>query len=105
MDGIDDRHTAPGLGWQVLAACAGTDDPDLFFPDRSDYPVEALAICQGCPVRRACRSHAFDQPERVGVWGGLTEREREDLLRPRLVQPQARRPSAWVGLRLRRLGA
>ena len=65
---MDDISNDNGLGWQVDALCRGIDDPDLFFPDRSDIPAEALAICHGCPVQLACRAHALAQPERFGVW-------------------------------------
>lgn len=37
----------------------------------------------GCPVRALCLAEALDNRIEWGVWGGLTERERRQLLRQR----------------------
>jgi WhiB family redox-sensing transcriptional regulator len=65
--------------WLDQAACAKTN-PDLFFPPRgvgrrSKHAQAAKEICAGCPVRRDCLQWALDNDE-VGIWGGLTQRER-----------------------------
>ncbi|MEY9968524.1 WhiB family redox-sensing transcriptional regulator [Streptacidiphilus sp. MAP12-16] len=39
----------------------------------------ARAVCLGCPVRAQCRQFALALGERHGVWGGLTESEREEI--------------------------
>jgi WhiB family redox-sensing transcriptional regulator len=46
------------------AACAGHDDPDLWFPERGegDCEQEALRICGGCQVRSACLAYALPRP-------------------------------------------
>lgn len=36
-------------------------------------------MCAACPVVAQCRSHALEVREPYGVWGGLTEAEREVL--------------------------
>lgn len=66
--------------WRALAACRGMDT-DIFYPEgrgRSLRAREAIAkeICGSCPVARQCREAAAGQPERFGIWGGLTEGER-----------------------------
>jgi WhiB family redox-sensing transcriptional regulator len=66
--------------WRALAACRGMDT-DIFYPEgrgRSLRAREAIAkeICGSCPVARQCRESATGQPERFGIWGGLTEGER-----------------------------
>jgi WhiB family redox-sensing transcriptional regulator len=33
-----------------------------------------------CPVRAQCAAHALTVREPYGVWGGLTEDEREELM-------------------------
>lgn len=33
-----------------------------------------------CPVRAQCAAHALQVREPYGVWGGLTEDEREELM-------------------------
>ena len=37
----------------------------------------------GCPVRFDCLAEALDNRIEWGVWGGMTERERRQLLRQR----------------------
>jgi WhiB family redox-sensing transcriptional regulator len=71
--------------WQVAAQCRGRDD--LFFhphgerePMRGERDAAAKAVCARCPVRRECLAHALDSAEPYGVWGGLSETEREVLL-------------------------
>lgn len=45
-----------------------------------------------CPVRAECAAHALAVREPYGVWGGLTEDEREELMgraRTRLIPASA----------------
>ena len=74
--------------WQLHGACR-KEDTDLFFhpegergPRRENREKSAKAICATCPVVAACRAHALAAREPYGVWGGLSEHEREDLLAP-----------------------
>lgn len=69
--------------WQDRANCAGVD-PELFFPSRGASTREAKAVCQGCEVRAECLDHAIENGEKVGIWGGLSERQR------RVIRRQAR---------------
>jgi WhiB family transcriptional regulator, redox-sensing transcriptional regulator len=67
--------------WRSAAACLSAD-PELFFPVSDSGPslaqaAEAKAICAGCPVRRQCLSFALRTRQVHGIWGGLTERERD----------------------------
>jgi WhiB family redox-sensing transcriptional regulator len=71
--------------WQLEGACRG-EDPNLFFhPEgergaaREAREVAAKAICAQCPVMRECAEHALAVREPYGVWGGLSEDERERL--------------------------
>lgn len=71
---------------KLIAANGGTpceDKPDLFFPEdigdpeiRKESIAEALAICESCPLREACLSHAIKSGERFGIWGGTLASER-----------------------------
>lgn len=71
------------MTWRHLAACRGMD-PDIFHPDRGGDSGQAKAICAGCPVREECLEYAVVAGERLGVWGGMAERERRQLrVRPR----------------------
>lgn len=72
--------------WQLHAACRGNPAP--FFhpygerePSRSRRQQAAKAVCATCPVLPACRRHALAAREPYGVWGGLSEEERDALLR------------------------
>jgi WhiB family redox-sensing transcriptional regulator len=72
--------------WQTDAACRRAD-PDLFFhpwgerdPSRSRRDAAAKAVCAACPVQLPCREVALATYEPYGVWGGLTEAEREQIL-------------------------
>ena len=74
--------------WQLLGACRSVDS-ELFFhpegergPRRSNRERAAKAICAGCPVLATCREAALAAREPYGVWGGLAEHEREEILGP-----------------------
>lgn len=41
-------------------------------------PAVAKRFCQRCPVVAECLDEAMANPALLGVWGGLTERERND---------------------------
>ena len=69
--------------WQLVGTCREAD-PSLFFhpegergPARRARDAAALAICASCPVITPCRAHALQVREPYGVWGGLTEDDRE----------------------------
>ncbi len=66
--------------WTLQAKCRGMED--ALFPEGKDQK-RARAVCMGCPVRAECLAEALDHRIEWGVWGGLTERERRQLLRQR----------------------
>jgi WhiB family transcriptional regulator, redox-sensing transcriptional regulator len=73
--------------WQSRGRCR-TLGPTLFFGTdrergarREERERAAKRVCAGCPVRDPCRDHALQVREVYGVWGGLTELEREQVLR------------------------
>ena len=55
---------------------------DALFPEAVDQK-RARGVCMGCPVRFDCLAEALDNRIEWGVWGGMTERERRQLLRQR----------------------
>jgi WhiB family redox-sensing transcriptional regulator len=75
--------------WQDQAACACFDTRLFFHPTgergESHQARERAAkrVCAGCPVLGPCRAYALAAREPYGVWGGLSEDERSDLLRTR----------------------
>ena len=66
--------------WPLRAKCRGMND--ALFPEGKDQK-RAKSICMGCPVRAQCLAEALDNRIEWGVWGGMTERERRQLLRQR----------------------
>jgi WhiB family redox-sensing transcriptional regulator len=76
--------------WQVKAACRGPQAA-VFFPpshfERKDEKFEreqrAKAICQTCAVREPCLSFAVKIREPHGIWGGLNELERKQVIAQR----------------------
>jgi WhiB family transcriptional regulator, redox-sensing transcriptional regulator len=68
--------------WRMAGACRGLN-PDIFYPDEDDEADVAKAICESCVVQVACLEHALLRREKVGVWGGATERERRRMIRQR----------------------
>ena len=68
--------------WHQHGACRGAD-PNLFFPERGESVKEAKAVCARCPVRAECLEYALENHEVVGIWGGLSARERRQLSRTR----------------------
>lgn len=73
--------------WQLRGACRGMDAAHFFHPEgergpaRAQRELHAKQVCQGCPVLVQCRNHALDVQELYGVWGGLSEAERTEILR------------------------
>ena len=73
--------------WQIRGACRGMDSALFFHPEnergsaRSGREARAKQICATCPVLAQCRTHALAVREPYGVWGGLSESERDDLVR------------------------
>ena len=69
--------------WRLSAACRSAD-PELFFPVSSigkslEQTVEAKAVCAPCLVRRQCLDFALRTRQAHGVWGGMTEEERNSV--------------------------
>ncbi|MFD8774549.1 WhiB family transcriptional regulator [Streptomyces sp. NPDC059916] len=82
--------------WTEDAACAGEETVTFFPAGTTGTPIEsdvqyAKAICKGCPVRRQCLAHALTFREHYGVWGGLDENERAEMLRQARLAAERRR--------------
>ena len=73
--------------WQLKAACRGPQAA-VFFPpstfERKDEKLEresrAKDICRTCPVKNPCLEYAVRIREPHGIWGGLNEAERKQLV-------------------------
>ena len=68
--------------WREHAACIG--QTAVFFPpdDRAAAlkwdPRPAQAICDACPSFDACRAWVRANPQRHGVWAGMSPAQREN---------------------------
>jgi WhiB family redox-sensing transcriptional regulator len=60
------------------AGCRDTD-ADVFYPVEGGSAEPAKRICSRCPVESECLEWALSQGEDMGVWGGMSERERARL--------------------------
>jgi WhiB family redox-sensing transcriptional regulator len=85
--------------WHNDAECSGIDTrykgeeyTDIFYPPRDkdlykDIANEGKSYCFGngetlpCPVRLNCLWEAIRTDEQHGIWGGLSHRERNALVR------------------------
>ncbi|OXM67019.1 WhiB family transcriptional regulator [Amycolatopsis vastitatis] len=73
--------------WQLEGSCRGMDSASFFHPDgergpaRARREARAKAVCLSCPVLEMCRSHALAVHEPYGIWGGLSESERENIIK------------------------
>ncbi len=72
--------------WQFEGACREADPALFFHPEgergaaRRRRAEAAKAICATCPVLEQCRGQSLRVREPYGVWGGLSEDERAELL-------------------------
>lgn len=64
--------------WQMDARCHDSD-PAVFFGDTRHDLDAAARVCGGCRVREECLAYALETDAEVGVWGGLSARERRKL--------------------------
>ena len=83
---------------QSRSADDGFEDPELFFPmsgvGRAQQTERAKAVCARCPVRVRCLDLALRSGRLAhGIFGGMTERERRELLRrsPATLEPSRRK--------------
>lgn len=73
--------------WQVHGACRGPEST-VFFPpssgERREHreirEMKAKEICAQCAVSVECLDYALAIREPHGIWGGLNEFERHELL-------------------------
>jgi WhiB family redox-sensing transcriptional regulator len=73
--------------WQARAACRGPQAIVFFPPSHVERKEERLSrersaksICRTCAVRQDCLDYAIRIRETHGIWGGLNEGERKQIL-------------------------
>ncbi len=72
--------------WQRYGRCRDRSGVQFFHPEddpgrisRRLREIAAKQICQECPVRPQCATHALVIGEEYGIWGGFSENERQLL--------------------------
>lgn len=72
--------------WQLEGSCRAMSPEAFFHPEgerglaRRSRIEAAKKVCLACPVLRQCREHALTVREPYGVWGGMSEDERDAFL-------------------------
>ncbi|MEV0445349.1 WhiB family transcriptional regulator [Streptomyces spectabilis] len=71
--------------WHSRGACYGMAparaDKIFFHTSRNRRAIaEAKRMCAVCPVKKDCFTYAIDNEIRHGIWGGLTDKERQPWL-------------------------
>lgn len=74
-----------GFTWQLRGACRNVNH-DLFYSDDDERPIErrlreqhAREVCRSCPVTTLCLEYALEIEEPHGMWGGMSEAERQRI--------------------------
>ncbi len=80
--------------WRQYSACQG--HPTWWWYRRpggrlAGPHLDALRICEACPVRTACLEHALATPEEIGLWGGIPEKQRHRMRARRLAVERGER--------------
>lgn len=73
-------HPYVDIAWHDDALCAYVGD-DWWFPEKGESTKDAKKICRSCPVRAECLDYALTWRQAFGVWGGVSERGRRDLIK------------------------
>lgn len=72
-----------------MSALCAQIDPDLWFDydehtrrakERQRQVAVAKAICASCPLLMACRDYGLETRQPYGIWGGLDEDDRQNVL-------------------------
>jgi WhiB family redox-sensing transcriptional regulator len=75
---LDEETPVRPEQWMDWALCTA-EDPELFFPKSNGRAKKAKAVCARCAVAAECLAFAQKNGIVEGVWGGLTEAERQNL--------------------------
>ena len=63
----------PDTSWMVDALCKEIGG-DFWHPEKGQFDIVQIAkrVCNMCPVKQECLTHALDVGEPHGIWGGVT---------------------------------
>jgi hypothetical protein len=62
--------------------------PDEMYEEEENVEARAMQhiikqICSDCPIRFLCLDYAITAREQHGIWGGMTTKERNEIIRQR----------------------
>ncbi len=72
------------MTWRESAQCYDLPPGTMYPEDEADERRVARTHCKDCPVIDPCLREAMALPEKWGVWGGLSSKERRTLARRRI---------------------
>lgn len=79
--------SATQMRWQLRAACRGPHSAAFYPPldkekraEKRKREHQAKQICATCSAVSECLAYALEIGEKHGIWGGLNEIERQQLL-------------------------
>lgn len=82
--------------WQAKASCRGPHAVVFFPPSHAERKDERMAreriakeICRTCSVAQSCLDYAIRIREANGIWGGLNEAERKQIIDRGIASPRA----------------
>ena len=69
--------------WMARGRCRNLDVSVDFYAYEHQHDERYLAkqVCLACPVQSECLEYALTNGETLGIWGGLTSRQRKRLQR------------------------
>jgi len=81
MQGLCTTHENPDLWFEdsgdLFEKRLGSKNPNLKFKKRVENMLEAIAICNKCPIRSECLSEGMKENNLdYGIWGGTLPGER-----------------------------
>ena len=83
--------------WRTKATCRDWVDDEVWMPDDPREAEFGKGICLGtysgkpCPVLMECRNWALQRKEKFGTYGGLSEWDRDRIVRGMTVNRKRRR--------------
>lgn len=79
MTATEHAPAIPDFVLTITTRTACAKNPDQWQSTNESDQTHARRRCAICPYEEACRQWAMDHPEEIGMWGGLTKRQRQVL--------------------------
>ena len=81
LNGSTRRSSRDNMSWMERGICQDRDeDAKIFFPDQGNNASQAKKMCARCPVRMKCLEWSITTRQMYGVWGGVAEKKRRQMM-------------------------